>query len=69
VVLETKQFLIEQAESCYRALAVFEDSRGDLSDALRFTLCNNADFSETMTPETMTFDKKEKSVAMKPLSH
>lgn len=64
MVLETKQFLIEQAESSYRALAVFEDSYGELSDALIFPLSNDADYSETMTP-----DKNAKSVAMKLLSN
>jgi predicted nucleic-acid-binding protein len=63
MVLETKQLLIEQAESCYRALKVFEHGNGDFSDTIIFTLSKDAGCSETMT-----FDKKAKSVGMKLLS-
>lgn len=64
MVLETKQFSIEQSESCYRALKVFEAGNGDFSDALIFTLSKDAGCFETMT-----FDKKAKSVGMKLLSN
>ena len=64
MVLETKQFLIEQAESCYRALKVFEDGNGDFSDALIFTLSRDAGCSQTVT-----FDRKAQSVGMTLLSN
>lgn len=60
MVLETKQFFIEQADSCYRALKVYEGGNGDFSDALIATLCKDAGCSEVVT-----FDKKAKSVGMK----
>jgi predicted nucleic-acid-binding protein len=63
MVLETKQFLIEQSESCYRALKLFEEGNGDFSDALIVTLSKDVGCSETMT-----FDKKAKSVGMTLLS-
>lgn len=64
MVLETKQFLIEQSESCYRALKIFEEGNCDFSDALKVTLSHDAGCSETMT-----FDKKAKSVGMKLLTN
>jgi predicted nucleic-acid-binding protein len=64
MVLETKQLLIEQAESCYRALRVFESSNGDFSDALIATISKDAGCSETVT-----FDKKAQSVGMKLISN
>lgn len=64
MVLETKQFLIEQTESCYRALKVFEVSNGDFSDALIATISKDAGCSETVT-----FDKNAQSVGMQLLSN
>ena len=64
MVLETKQLLIEQAESCYRALKVFENGNADFSDALIFTLSKDAGCSETIT-----FDKNAKSVGMQVLTN
>lgn len=64
MVLETKQLLIEQAESCYRALKVFESSNGDFSDALIATISKDAGGSETVT-----FDRKAQSVGMRLLSN
>ena len=64
MVLETKQFIIEQAESCYRALKVFESGSSDFSDALIVTLSKDAGCSETVT-----FDRKAQSVGMKLLSN
>lgn len=64
MALETKQFLVEHAESCYRALKVFEQGSGDFSDALIVTISKDAGCSETMT-----FDRKAQSVGMKLLSN
>lgn len=64
MVLETKQLLIEQTESCYRALRVFESSNGDFSDALIVTVSKYSGCSETVT-----FDKKAQSVGMKLISN
>ena len=64
MILETKQFLVEQSESCYRALKLFEDGNGDFSDALIVTCGKDVGCSETMT-----FDKKAKSVGMTLLSN
>jgi predicted nucleic-acid-binding protein len=64
MILETKQFLVEQSESCYRALKLFEDGNGDFSDALIVTSGKDVGCSETMT-----FDKKAKSVGMTLLSN
>jgi predicted nucleic-acid-binding protein len=63
MVLETKQFLIEQSESCYRALKLFEQGHGDFSDALIATLSKDAGCSQTLT-----FDKKALSVGMELLA-
>jgi predicted nucleic-acid-binding protein len=64
MVLETKQFLIEQAESCYRALKMFETNNGDFSDALIAAISKTAGCSETVT-----FDRKAVSVGMRLLSN
>jgi predicted nucleic-acid-binding protein len=64
MILETKQFIIEKSESCYRALKSFEEGNSDFSDALIFTLSKDAGCFETMT-----FDKKAMSVGMKLLSN
>ena len=63
MLLETKQLRIEQAESCYRALRIFESSNGDFSDALIVTISKDAGCAETVT-----FDKKAQSVGMRLLS-
>lgn len=64
MILETKQFHVEQAESCYRALKLFEAGNGDFSDALITSISKDSgcDF-------VMTFDKKAKSVGMTLLSN
>jgi predicted nucleic-acid-binding protein len=59
MLLETKQLLIEQAESCYRALKLFEQGNGDFSDALITTLSKDAGCSQTLT-----FDRKAQTVGM-----
>lgn len=64
MVLETKQFLVEQSDSCYRALKLFEEGNGDFSDALIVTCSKDAG-----CVETITFDKKAKFVGMTLLSN
>jgi len=53
MILEIKQFSIEQAESCFRALKIYEQSVGDFSDALIVTIGKDAGCSVTVT-----FDRK-----------
>ncbi|MFC3121859.1 PIN domain-containing protein [Agaribacter flavus] len=64
MILETKQFQVERAESCYRALKLFEMGSGDFSDALISSISKDAGCSCVMT-----FDKKAQSVGMELLSN
>lgn len=58
-ILETKQFKIEQADTAYKALKLYENGNGDFSDALISSIC-----SENECADVFTFDKKAKSVGM-----
>ncbi len=58
-ILETKQFQVEQAELCYKALRMFRAGNGDFSDALIATIAKNNGCAQVVT-----FDKKAQNVGM-----
>lgn len=59
VILETKQFKVEQADLAYKALKLYESGNGDFSDALISSICKDNECAEIFT-----FDKKASSVGM-----
>jgi predicted nucleic-acid-binding protein len=59
MILETKQFAVENPDACYRALKTYQNGNGDFSDALIFCLSRDAGCLKMLT-----FDKKARSVGM-----
>jgi len=59
-LLTTKQFQIEQTDNAFKALRLWQQAKGDFSDALIVVLAQDNDCTYTLT-----FDKKAVSLGMR----